>query len=211
MFILFYPEVSLHSWLLWPMVWHPRHPRHPQGRQACHILYFTWYLRLTFRWHQVLWQDIHNYCNVSLVSPKPRNRTIWRVFWTLPQSPVIDETHLMQIRGLVLVYKLSFLCPHPNIYKSAKLKPNSVLQSGLKELRLRWPPTMILYIVWYYDRGIVNAVQDIYCIELKVLMFEISRKIPADKSSVIINVLIDNISVIQFGISRIYFGYINMK
>ena len=23
MFILFHPEVSLHFWLLWPMVWHP--------------------------------------------------------------------------------------------------------------------------------------------------------------------------------------------
>lgn len=46
---------------------------------------------------------------------------------------------------------------------------------------------------------------------LKVLTFEISRKISAENSSVIINVLIDNKSFRQFGISKIYFGYIFEK
>ena len=42
----------------------------------------------------------------------------------------------------------------------------------------------------------------------KFLMFEISRKISAENSSVILVVLIYNQCFHQFGISRIYFGYI---
>ena len=45
----------------------------------------------------------------------------------------------------------------------------------------------------------------------RFLMFEISRKISAENSSVIINGLIDNKSTWQFGISKIYFGYIFKK